>query len=65
MTLADREYEAACVTAAQQACRFEGENKIRQCDEHIAMLEKSLERAREHRRELVNRYNFNKSEIIL
>lgn len=58
----DREYEAACVTAAQQASRFDIEHRMRQADEHIAALEKSLERAREHRRALVNLYNVNKGE---
>lgn len=54
------EYEAACLTAAQCSLRFEGEHILKQYDEIIAAAELSLDRLREARREIVNRYNLNK-----
>lgn len=56
------EYEAACITAAQCGLRFEGEHLLKQYDEIIAAAELSLDRLREARREIVNRYNLNKCE---
>lgn len=58
------EYEAACLTAAQCSLRFEGEHLLKQYDEIIAAAELSLDRLREARREIVNRYNLNKGGAI-
>lgn len=62
--MTNAEYEKSCVTAAQQAARFEGEHKLEQCDKAIAVLEASLKRLQEERREIVNRYSLNKCEHI-
>lgn len=56
----DREYEAASVTAALCYDRFEGEHKLKQCDDIIAQTEATLARLHEHRREIINQYNMNK-----
>lgn len=58
--MTNTEYEKSCVTAAQQAARFEGEHKLEQHDRAIAVLEDSLKRLQEERREIVNRYSLNK-----
>lgn len=60
--MTNQEYEAACVTAAKVYDRFEGQHKLRQIDEHIAQVEKTLVSLQEMRREIVNRYNLNKCE---
>lgn len=60
MNTADRDYEAACITAAKVYDRFEGEHKVKQIDEHIAQTEATLARLQEQRREIVNQYNLNK-----
>lgn len=57
------EYEAACVTAAQCGLRFEGEHLLKQYDEIIAAAEANLERLREGRREIVNRYDLNRYDL--
>lgn len=54
------EYEAACITAAQCSLRFEGEHLLKQYDEIIAAAEANLERLREGRREIINRYDLNR-----
>lgn len=54
------EYEAACVTASQCSLRFEGEHLLKQYDDIIAAAEANLERLREGRREIVNRYDLNR-----
>lgn len=64
MNAADRDYEAACVTAAKVYDRFEGEHKLKQHDEIIAQTEATLTRLQEQRREIVNQYNLNKCEPI-
>ncbi|EDW9898077.1 hypothetical protein MKA87_004389 [Salmonella enterica] len=58
--MTNQEYEAACVTAAKVYDRFEGEHKLKQIDEHIAQVEKTLVSLQEMRREIVNQYNLNK-----
>lgn len=58
--MTNSEYEAASITAAGCYDRFEGEHKLKQCDEHIATLEAALAKAQEARREVVNQYNLNK-----
>lgn len=60
--MTNAEYEAACVTAATTAAKFEGEHKLKQWDEHIAILEAALAKAQEARREIANQYNLNKCE---
>ncbi|HAF0508262.1 TPA: hypothetical protein G9W65_004435 [Salmonella enterica subsp. enterica serovar Typhimurium] len=60
--MTNQEYEAACVTAAKVYDRFEGQHKLRQIDEHIAQVEKTLVSLQEMRREIVNQYNLNKCE---
>lgn len=60
--MTNQEYEAACVTAAKVYDHFEGEHKLRQIDEHIAQVEKTLVSLQEMRREIVNQYNLNKCE---
>ena len=58
--MTNTEYEAASIAAAGCYDRFEGEHKLQQWDEHIAILEAALEKAHEARREIVNFYNLNK-----
>lgn len=58
--MTNSEYEAASIAAANSAVNFEGENKLAQCDKAIAVLEESLARLQAERREIVNRYSFNK-----
>lgn len=60
--MTNHEYEAACVTAAGCYDRFEGEHKLKQLDEHIAQVEKTLASLQEMRREIVNQYSLNKCE---
>ncbi|ATE85613.1 hypothetical protein CFQ52_21235 [Salmonella enterica] len=60
--MTNQEYEKACVTAAKVYDRFEGEHKLKQIDEHIAQVEKTLVSLQEMRREIVNQYNLNKCE---
>ncbi|AGF88974.1 hypothetical protein SP049_00265 [Salmonella phage FSL SP-049] len=60
--MTNQEYEAACVTAAKVYDRFEGEHKLKQIDEHIAQVEKTLVSLQEMRREIVNQYNMNRCE---
>ncbi|EKE0409057.1 hypothetical protein OS738_004649 [Salmonella enterica] len=62
--MTNQEYEAACVTAAKVYDRFEGEHKLKQIDEHIAQVEKTLVTLNEMRREIVNQYNLNKSGLV-
>lgn len=57
--MTNAEYEAACNTATKCLDRFEGEHRLKQYDEMIAQVEKTLARLQE---ELVNRYNLNKCE---
>lgn len=56
--MTNSEYEKASVQAAT------GESLIRAADEKIKELEYALEVARDRRRELVNRYDLNKPEIV-
>ena len=58
--MTNSEYEAACITAAKCYDRFEGEHKLKQMDEIINNLEKSLANLHEQRLEIVNQYNLNK-----
>lgn len=58
--MTNQEYEAASITAAGYADKFEGEHKLKQIDEHIAAVEKTLATLNEMRRETVNQYNLNK-----
>ena len=58
--MTNTEYEAACITATKCYDRFEGEHRLKQYDEMIAQVEKTLARLQEERRELVNRYDLNK-----
>lgn len=58
--MTNTEYEAACITAASCYDRFEGEHRLKQYDEMIAQVEKTLARLQEARREIVNFYNLNK-----
>lgn len=58
--MTNQEYEAASITAAGYADKFEGEHKLKQIDEHIAAVEKTLATLNELRRETVNQYNLNK-----
>lgn len=60
--MTNSEYEAASITAAGYADKFEGEHKLKQCDKAIAVLEESLARLQAERREIVNRYDLNKCE---
>ncbi|EAS8350361.1 hypothetical protein FFV02_22885 [Salmonella enterica] len=60
--MTNQEYEEACLTAAMAYDRFEGQHKLRQIDEHIAQVEKTLVSLQEMRREIVNQYNLNKCE---
>ena len=60
----NQEYEAASIAAAGCYDRFEGEHKLQQWDEHIAILEAALAKAHEARREIVNFYNLNKCEHL-
>lgn len=60
--MTNTEYEAASIAAACCYERFEGEHKLKQCDEQIATLEAALAKAQEARREIVNQYNLNKCE---
>ncbi|HCI4072904.1 TPA: hypothetical protein NO423_004096 [Salmonella enterica subsp. enterica serovar Infantis] len=62
--MTNQEYEAACVTAARVYGHFEGEHKLKQIDEHIAQVEKTLVSLQEMRREIVNQYNLNKCEHV-
>ena len=64
--MTNTEYEAACVTAAKCYDRFEGEHRLKQYDEMIAQVEKTLARLQEERRELVNRLmTHNKTSPVL
>lgn len=58
--MTNAEYEAACVTAAGCYDKFEGEHRLKQIDEHIAQVERTLTSLQEMRREIVNQYNLNK-----
>ncbi|MDI5767624.1 hypothetical protein MJN71_20740 [Salmonella enterica subsp. enterica serovar Cerro] len=58
--MTNTEYEAASIAAAGCYDRFEGEHKLKQMDEIINNLEKSLANLHEQRREIVNQYNLNK-----
>lgn len=60
--MTNQEYEAASITAAGYADKFEGEHKLNQIDEHIAAVEKTIATLNELRRETVNQYNLNKCE---
>lgn len=60
--MTNTEYEAASIAAAGCYDRFEGEHRLKQYDEMIAQVEKTLARLQEERRELVNRYDLNKCE---
>lgn len=60
--MTNTEYEAACITAAGCYDKFEGEHKLKQIDEHIAQVEKTMATLNEMRREIVNQYNLNKPE---
>lgn len=62
--MTNAEYEAACITAAKCYDRFEGEHRLKQYDEMIAQVEKTLARLQEERREIVNQYNLNKCEPV-
>lgn len=58
--MTNTEYEAASITAAGFYDKFEGEHRLKQIDEHIAQVEKTLASLNEMRREIVNQYNLNK-----
>ena len=58
--MTNTEYEAASIAAAGCYDRFEGEHKLKQMDEIINNLEKSIANLHEQRREIVNQYNLNK-----
>ena len=58
--MTNTEYEAASIAAASCYDRFEGEHRLKQYDEMIAQVEKTLARLQEARREIVNQYNLNK-----
>lgn len=58
--MTNAEYEAASITATKCFDRFEGEHRLKQYDEMITQVEKTLARLQEERRELVNFYNLNK-----
>ena len=58
--MTNEEYEAASIAAAGCYDKFEGEHKLKQIDEHISQVEKTLETLNEMRREIVNQYNLNK-----
>lgn len=60
--MTNTEYEAASIAAAGCYDRFEGEHRLKQYDEMIAQVEKTLARLQEARREIVNQYNLNKCE---
>ena len=60
--MTNTEYEAASIAAAGCYDQFEGEHRLKQYDEMIAQVEKTLARLQEERRELVNRYDLNKCE---
>ena len=60
--MTNTEYEAASITAAGCYDRFEGEHRLKQYDEMISQVEKTLARLQEERREIVNFYNLNKCE---
>ena len=60
--MTNQEYEAASIAAAGCYGKFEGEHKLKQIDEHIAQLEKTIATLNEMRREIVNQYNLNKAE---
>ena len=62
--MTNTEYEAACITAARCYDRFEGEHKLKQMDEIINNLEKSLANLHEQRREIVNKYNLNRGDFL-
>lgn len=58
--MTNTEYEAASIAAASCYDRFEGEHRLKQYDEMIAQVEKTLAQLQEARREIVNQYNLNK-----
>ncbi len=58
--MTNQEYEAACIAASKCDLRFEGEHLLRQYDEIIAAAEANVERLREARREIINRYDLNR-----
>ena len=58
--MTNTEYEAASIAAAGCYDRFEGKHKLKQIDEHIAQVEKTMATLNEMRREIVNQYNLNK-----
>lgn len=58
--MTNTEYEAASIAAAGCYNRFEGEHRLKQYDEMIAQVEKTLARLQAERREIVNRYDLNK-----
>ena len=58
--MTNQEYEAASLAAAGCYDRFEGEHKLKQIDEHIEQVEKTLSSLQEMRREIVNQYSLNK-----
>ena len=62
--MTNTEYEAASIAAAGCYDRFEGEHKLKQIDEHIAQVEKTLVTLNEMRREIVNQYNLNKCDHL-
>ena len=60
--MTNTEYKAASIAADGCYDRFEGEHKLKQIDEHIVQVEKTLATLHEMRREIVNQYNLNKCE---
>lgn len=52
----DREYEAACITAAGYANKFEGEHKLRQYDEMISSMEQRITQLKQAREEVRAKY---------
>jgi hypothetical protein len=60
--MTNQEYEAASIAAAGCYDRSEGECKLKQIDEHISQVEKTLASLHLMRREIVNQYNLNKCE---
>lgn len=58
--MTNSEYEAASIAAANASLKFEGEHRLKQIDEHIVAVEKTLATLNEMRREIVNQYDLNK-----
>lgn len=62
--MTNTEYETASIAATGCYDRFEGKHRLKQYDEIIAQVEKTLAWLQEARREIVNQYNLNKCEHL-